>query len=48
MNKQEMLRDYKKSEDKMCLAQVLDKIESSAGLAAGAAGTSSTTGSGAS
>ena len=30
MNKQEMLRDYKKSEDKMCLAQVLDKIESSA------------------
>ena len=30
MNKQEMLRDYKKSEDKMCLSQVLDKIESSA------------------
>ena len=30
MNKQEMLRDYKKSEDKMCLAQILDKIESSA------------------
>lgn len=30
MNKQEMLRDYKKPEDKMCLSQVLDKIESSA------------------
>lgn len=28
MNKQEMLKDYKKQEDKMCLAQVLDKIES--------------------
>lgn len=27
MNKQDLLRDYKKQEDKMCLAQVLDKIE---------------------
>ena len=27
MNKQEVLKDYKKQEDKMCLAQVLDKIE---------------------
>lgn len=27
MNKQDLLKDYKKQEDKMCLAQVLDKIE---------------------
>lgn len=27
MNKQELLKDYKKQEDKMCLSQVLDKIE---------------------
>lgn len=27
MNKQELLKDYKKQEDKLCLAQVLDKIE---------------------
>lgn len=27
MNKQELLKDYKRQEDKMCLAQVLDKIE---------------------
>lgn len=27
MNKQELLKDYKKQEDKICLAQVLDKIE---------------------
>lgn len=27
MTKQELLNDYKKPEDKMCLAQVLDKIE---------------------
>ena len=27
MNKQEVLKDYKKQEDKICLAQVLDKIE---------------------
>lgn len=27
MNKQDILKDYKKQEDKMCLAQVLDKIE---------------------
>lgn len=27
MNKQELLRDYRKQEDKMCLSQVLDKIE---------------------
>lgn len=27
MNKQELLKDYKKQEDKMCLAQVLDKVE---------------------
>jgi len=26
-NKQELLKDYKKQEDKMCLAQILDKIE---------------------
>lgn len=29
MNKHEMLKDYKKQEDKICLSQVLDKIESS-------------------
>lgn len=27
MKKQEMLNDYKRQEDKMCLAQVLDKVE---------------------
>ena len=27
MNKQEQLNDYKKQEDKLCLSQVLDKIE---------------------
>lgn len=27
MNKQELLRDYKRQEDKICLSQVLDKIE---------------------
>ncbi len=27
MDKQQLLRDYKKQEDKMCLSQVLDKIE---------------------
>ena len=27
MNKQELLKDYKKHEDKICLAQLLDKIE---------------------
>ena len=27
MNKQDILKDYKKQEDKMCLSQVLDKIE---------------------
>ena len=27
MNKQDMLADYKKQDDKLCLAQVLDKIE---------------------
>ena len=27
VNKQELLKDYKKQEDKICLAQVLDKIE---------------------
>lgn len=27
MNKQDLLKDYNKQEDKMCLAQVLDKIE---------------------
>ncbi len=27
MNKQELLKDYKKQEDKICLSQVLDKIE---------------------
>ena len=27
MNKQELLKDYKKQEDKMCLSQILDKIE---------------------
>ena len=27
MNKQELLKEYKKQEDKMCLSQVLDKIE---------------------
>ena len=29
MNKQEVLKEYKRQEDKMCLAQVLDKIEAS-------------------
>ena len=29
MNKQELLKDYKKQDDKICLAQVLDKIEAS-------------------
>jgi len=29
MNKQELLKDYKKQEDKMCLSQVLDKIQAS-------------------
>ncbi len=29
MNKQELLKDYKKQDDKLCLSQVLDKIESS-------------------
>ena len=27
MNKQEMLSEYKRQEDKICLSQVLDKIE---------------------
>ena len=27
MDKQQLLRDYKKQEDKMCLAQIIDKIE---------------------
>lgn len=27
MNKQEILKDYKKQEDKLCLSQILDKIE---------------------
>lgn len=27
MNKQELLKDYKKQEDKICIAQILDKIE---------------------
>ena len=27
MNKQELLKDYKRQEDKICLSQVLDKIE---------------------
>lgn len=27
MNKQELLKDYKKQEDKICISQVLDKIE---------------------
>ena len=27
MNKQEILKDYRKQEDKMCLSQILDKIE---------------------
>ena len=27
MNKQELLKDYKRQEDKLCLSQVLDKIE---------------------
>ena len=27
MNKQDLLKDYKKQEDKILLAQVLDKIE---------------------
>ena len=29
MDKQQLLRDYKKQEDKMCLAQIIDKIEMS-------------------
>ena len=29
MNKHEMLKDYKKQDDKICLSQVLDKIEAS-------------------
>ena len=29
MNKQEMLSQYKKQDDKMCLSKVLDKIEAS-------------------
>ena len=27
MDKQQLLKDYKKQDDKMCLAQILDKIE---------------------
>ena len=27
MNKRDLLKDYRKQEDKICLAQVLDKIE---------------------
>ena len=27
MNKQDLLKDYRKQEDKICLSQVLDKIE---------------------
>ena len=27
MNKQDLLKDYKKQDDKLCLSQVLDKIE---------------------
>ena len=27
MNKQEILKDYRKQDDKVCLSQVLDKIE---------------------
>ena len=27
MDKQQLLKDYKKQEDKICLSQVLDKIE---------------------
>ena len=27
MNKQELLKDYKRQEDKICLSQILDKIE---------------------
>ena len=27
MNKQQLLNEYKRQEDKICLAQVLDKIE---------------------
>ncbi|MEE0866440.1 MAG: hypothetical protein U0L98_06585 [Clostridia bacterium] len=27
MNKQDLLKDYKRQEDKICLSQVLDKIE---------------------
>ena len=27
MEKQQLLKDYKKQEDKMCLSQILDKIE---------------------
>lgn len=27
MNKQDLLKDYKRQEDKMCLSQVIDKIE---------------------
>ena len=29
MNKQELLKEYKRAEDKLCLSQVLDKIENS-------------------
>ena len=29
MNKQEYLKEYKKQEDKICIAQILDKIENS-------------------
>ena len=29
MDKQQLLKDYKKQEDKMCLSKILDKIESS-------------------
>ena len=29
MDKQQLLKEYKKQEDKMCLAQVIDKIEMS-------------------
>lgn len=27
MNKQDLLKEYKKQDDKLCLSQVLDKIE---------------------
>ena len=29
MNKQEILNEYKRQEDKMCLSKILDKLESS-------------------